>query len=662
MQTCPNCKQQNDDTAKFCPFCGEQQLGLLGFGTILQNRYRINDLLGCGGFGAVYQSTDIRLGVTVAVKENLQSQAEVAFLSEAKLLSTLKHPNLPKVINYFVEPNGRQYLVMEFVDGESLEKLVRRKGRLSEQEALTLLRGVFDAVTYLHSQSPPVIHRDIKPSNIIIQLDGRAVLVDFGIAKVGGAGVKTRTAGSQVGSPGFAPLEQYAGSGQTDERTDIYALAATLYFCLAGYVPPEAPDIAAGIRTLLPLRQFNPSVSVQVDTAIIKAMSVQKNLRYRSVDEFWQALTTPTVQPIPTHLPPLPSTVQPSSAASLRLRLIATWRTQHIRGFSGISIIFSPDSQHLATSSRYDEFIKIWRTKDGGLIRELKIKGVEGVTDFAFSPDSQFLAAICPEKIRRVDWVLLWRIIDGSLFWMVEDGDHPKRLIFSPDGQTLVSLHYDSIKLRRITDGGLMWESQQARECVFSPDGLHLVTVERIAPLMLDETIVLRRTVDGYPSLEFKHMGRVESVSFSPDRQLMASASRDYVKIWRVSDGTLIHTLKTKEGGHEHVCFSPDSQLLASWSSEYTIAGSTCYLWRVNDGTLIWTLPLRERATFTFSPDGQTLASVSHRIIRFWCVHDGTLIDTFEPLHDFAVFSPDWRYIVAAWYHSDALALYQFSR
>lgn len=307
MQTCPNCKAQNVDTAQFCISCGEPQLGLLPFGEVLQGRYRIDDLLGCGGFGAVYKAADLRLGVIVAVKENLQPQAIQAFLTEAKLLATLKHDHLPKVTDYFAESSGRQYLVMEFVDGEPLDALVRRKGKLNEQEALDLFKGVFEAVAYLHSRNPPVIHRDIKPQNIIVQ-GKKAVLVDFGIAKLGGVGTRTSTIGQQFGSPGFAPLEQYVGSGETDERTDIYALAATLYFCLTGLVPPEAMALGAGVATLTPLRQLNPSVSAAVETAVMKGMALQKMQRFNSVQDFWRELT---VRTLPVKL---------FSMSSLRLR------------------------------------------------------------------------------------------------------------------------------------------------------------------------------------------------------------------------------------------------------------------------------------------------------------------------------------------------------
>jgi len=168
---------------------------LLGKGMVLANRYRIEKLLGCGGFGAVYLATDltfeqVRQERKVAVKENHDPSALNAFLKEAGLLANLHHPNLPRVSDFFTEqpptiPQPRPYMVMDYIAGEELWERIQRQGKLSEQEVLDLLGGVFDALEYLHSQNPPIFHRDIKPQNIRITPEGRTFLVDFGIAKVG---------------------------------------------------------------------------------------------------------------------------------------------------------------------------------------------------------------------------------------------------------------------------------------------------------------------------------------------------------------------------------------------------------------------------------------------------------------------------------------------
>jgi serine/threonine-protein kinase len=215
---------------------------MLNPGVILQNRYQILRRIGGGGMGDVYLATDLRLGNPVVVKENRGGDPHL-FYAEARILSALRHPNLPRVSDHFIEAAsayaqpGAQYLVMDYVAGQNLEQIVQARGPLREQDALAWLNQILDAVKYLHANR--VIHRDIKPQNIILTPQGNAVLVDFGIAKVIQPGRATASGARGVGSPGYAPLEQYTGG--TDERSDIYALGATFYFALTGAEPP--PEI-----------------------------------------------------------------------------------------------------------------------------------------------------------------------------------------------------------------------------------------------------------------------------------------------------------------------------------------------------------------------------------------------------------------------------------
>jgi len=211
-------------------------------GQTIQGRYCVVRLLGEGGFGAVYLVQDTRLGGrNLALKESFDSSAEAQkqFQLEANLLASLSHPNLPRVSDYFIEPTGRQYLVMDFVEGQDLaELIIKRRASVTESQALAWMIQVCEAVAYLHGQQPhPIIHRDIKPPNIKITPDGRAVLVDFGIAKVYEPHKGTARI-AKAFSPGFSPVEQY--TGRTDARSDVYALGATLYCMLTATVPPDA--------------------------------------------------------------------------------------------------------------------------------------------------------------------------------------------------------------------------------------------------------------------------------------------------------------------------------------------------------------------------------------------------------------------------------------
>ncbi len=284
---------------------------------ILRQRYQIQSLLGQGGFGAVYKGIDLNLNRWCAVKENIldptltqaQLQAQQQqFQREAMMLSRLQHPNLPRVHDYFIEANGQQYLIMEFVEGQDLHTLVQQRGALPELQAVTWIRQILDALEYLHSHQPPIIHRDIKPQNIIITPQGRAMLVDFGIAKMFVAGQAT-TIGARAVSPGYSPPEQY-GQGSTDPRSDIYAVGATMYFVLTGEEPPESVQRVAGAVMTLP-RAVNVSVSAHTEQVILQAMQLQPQMRFQNAAQVRQTLATLIQQP------PIPMTVSSPRAHAL---------------------------------------------------------------------------------------------------------------------------------------------------------------------------------------------------------------------------------------------------------------------------------------------------------------------------------------------------------
>jgi len=298
MQTCPACNARNKDAANFCAFCGSKLAGILPTGTVLQARYRITQLLGKGGMGAVYQAQDQRLGNrSVAVKENFDASAEAQaqFQLEANMLANLNHSSLPRVIDHFIESSGKQYLVMDFVEGQNLDELVSQRGPLPESQALDWIDQVCDALEYMHSQSKPIIHRDIKPANVIVTSTGKAMLVDLGIAKVYDPGLKTAT-GARAVTPGFSSLEQY-GQGATDTRSDVYSLGATLYFLLTGKAPPESIDIVSGTATVASSQSLNPNISASTEQVILQAMQLDARQRYQSVKDMRSAFTSTELCP-----------------------------------------------------------------------------------------------------------------------------------------------------------------------------------------------------------------------------------------------------------------------------------------------------------------------------------------------------------------------------
>jgi formylglycine-generating enzyme required for sulfatase activity len=284
-------------------------------GQVLERRYRIVKLLQQGGFGAVYAAWNIPLNRPCALKENtgVAEDAQRQFMHEAQILARLSHPNLPRISDYFVIAGrgvntlGAQYLVMEYVEGKDLQEMLEEaqnqstNASLPESMVLPWIEQICEALSYLHSQNPPVIHRDIKPANIKITPGGKAMLVDFGIAKVYRPQVKT-TLGARAVTPGYSPQEQY-GHGTTDARTDIYALGATLYTLLTGVEPVES--VQRTIGTTLPApSQLNPTISRNVEAAILKAMQPAPDDRFQSAVEFKDALSAPLPLPIP---PPIPA-------------------------------------------------------------------------------------------------------------------------------------------------------------------------------------------------------------------------------------------------------------------------------------------------------------------------------------------------------------------
>ena len=269
-------------------------------GIVLRTRYRIVELIGQGGMGAVYRAEDLRLeGRQCALKEILPelgsrgetlAQTREQFYREASVLARLDHPNLPKVSDYFSR-EGREYLVMDYVPGADLREILndaRGHGRyLTEKTVLGWARQLCDALEYLHSQEPPVLHRDIKPSNIKLTPRGQLKLVDFGLVKLLlPDDSRTVTVVQGRGTVQYTPLEQYGGdTGHTDARADIYSLGATLYHLLTGKPPADAKERFLTPGSLVPPRTLNPDISPQTERVLLLAMAMHPDERPSSIAE-----------------------------------------------------------------------------------------------------------------------------------------------------------------------------------------------------------------------------------------------------------------------------------------------------------------------------------------------------------------------------------------
>ncbi|MBI4770594.1 MAG: serine/threonine protein kinase [Chloroflexi bacterium] len=287
-------------------------------GEVLRNRYLIRQVIGQGGMGSIYLAEDTRLeGRLCALKEittdpshsdAAQLQARDQFQREATVLARLDHPNLPKVSDFFAV-DDHAYLVMDYVPGDDLKTLMdeaRRAGRrLPEDEVLSWARQLLDALSYLHSQDPPVLHRDIKPGNIKITPSGLLKLVDFGLVKLMAPDEVTVTVVQGRGTALYTPLEQYGGdTGHTDVRSDVYSCGATFYHLLTNQPPPEARTRFLHPETLVPPRTHNPALAAQTERALLWAMALHPDDRPPDVQTFRSALLDGVaVQPSPRTAP-----------------------------------------------------------------------------------------------------------------------------------------------------------------------------------------------------------------------------------------------------------------------------------------------------------------------------------------------------------------------
>jgi serine/threonine protein kinase len=326
--------------------------GALVAGNTLGGRYRIVGVIGKGGFGAVYKARDERFPSKplVAIKEMSDSQlspnekvkALQDFRNEADLLVQLHHPNLPNVSDVF-EEGDKAYLVMEFIEGKTLATLQdEHPDPLDERLVMGWALQLCAVLHYLHTRTHPIIFRDMKPTNVMVTADGEIKLIDFGIARIFKAAVSKDT--TLLGSQGYAPLEQY-GRGQSDARSDVYALGATLYDLLTKELPADAPSRHVSPGLFSPPRQLNPNISPAVEVIVLKSMAEEPRDRYQSASEMYQAIastglastssallpTSGSFTPIPSSQPPSGPTGYPGTPPSL--------------GSSQANAAFAPSSQ-----------------------------------------------------------------------------------------------------------------------------------------------------------------------------------------------------------------------------------------------------------------------------------------------------------------------------
>jgi serine/threonine protein kinase len=283
------------------------ETSMLAPNSILRGRYRIVQLIGKGGMGAVFEAIDQTFENVVAIKQMLVGDEHLrkAFEREARLLNRLRHRALPVVTDYFFEADG-EFLVMQYIPGNDLGAMLKNRAAtvapqgvpkpFDVETVLNWADQLLDALDYLHTQNPPVLHRDIKPQNLKLNERGEIILLDFGLAKGAASSTGQTTAFTSIYgyTPSYAPLEQIQGSG-TSTRSDLYSLAATVYNLLTGVTPVDALTRATAAVSgkpdpLKPIHHINPQVSEAVANILMSALSQNPERRPDSAARLRNAL------------------------------------------------------------------------------------------------------------------------------------------------------------------------------------------------------------------------------------------------------------------------------------------------------------------------------------------------------------------------------------
>jgi len=644
---CARCGTDNPPIATFCLACGQSLQAAVGgltsnssTGSLVQNhllkeRYRILEQVGSGGFGAVYKAADTLFGYRlVAVKEMGQSHlspqemasAIEAFKGEAHLLAGLQHPNIPGIYDYFGEA-GRWYLVMDFIEGETLEEhLNKSRGRyLPVEKVLDIGIQLCIVLGYLHTRQPSIIFRDLKPANILLTSSGQIYLIDFGIARHFKPGQSRDTIA--FGSPGYAPPEQY-GKAQTTPRADIYALGATLHQLLTGDDPSQTPFRFA------PLQLPSLTTPVGLDTLITSMLELDEKRRPASMHSIKLELQrfiaqrtdrqVSVLQPGITNVYPssvvprlsLPPSQPGTGSGTLgslivqyhghadRVRSVAwspdgahivsagddktaqVWEAisgDHLFTYTGHSdrvnaVAWSPDGKLIASASS-DSTVQVWEA-DTGIYLFTYTGHKDRVNAVAWSPDGKLIASAGNEKTVQV-----WEAASGHhLFTYRNHSDWVLALAWSPDGKRIASAGDDkTVQVWEATTSRRMFlskkvyrgDSQPIRALAWSPDS------KRIASASDDMTIHVWNLASRKPFLIYRdHADGLHAVAWSPDGKYIASAAGsriDYyadntVRIWDAASGDTLYIYRSHSDYVLALAWSPNGQQIASASSDHSVS------------------------------------------------------------------------------------------
>ena len=260
---------------------------MLEIGSLVDGKYKILNKVGQGGMSVVYLAMNEKANKQWAVKEVRKDgvldfeSVKQGLVAETDILKKLSHPNLPSIVDV-IDTEDSFIIIMDYIQGNSLNKALEEYGAQPQENVIEWAKQLCDVLGYLHSRVPPIIYRDMKPANIMLKPDGNVTLIDFGTARE--FKEKNLADTTCLGTVGYAAPEQFGGMGQTDARTDIYCLGATLYHLVTGMNPCEPP------YEIKPIREINPSLSSGLERIILKCTQRDPNDRYQSAAELMYAL------------------------------------------------------------------------------------------------------------------------------------------------------------------------------------------------------------------------------------------------------------------------------------------------------------------------------------------------------------------------------------
>lgn len=591
--------------------------------SVRQGRYSIVRQLGAGGMARVFLAKDALMNYPVVLKEmpplfitrEQEDYMKKRFRKEAQLLYRLRHKNLPRVTEYFIE-GGSMFLVMDYIDGEDLEKLASKLPgkRITVEQCVKWMNEVLHILEYLHNQDPPIIHRDVKPSNIMLTKEGEIFLVDFGTARASGSLTFTR-----VGTPGYASMEHF--TGKFCPSSDLYSLGASFHFLLSGDDPANREDF-----DFPPLSLYRDDIPNVLQQILEKMLQLKKEDRYQSAEEVLsdldnledQGLRKIRHKPLPTYKR---QTITETSSSSVQttsekdtLINVSGWtclKTLEGHARAVTSVAFSPGLKYIATGSQ-DNTVKIWDAKNCAYIRTLR-KHTDDVTCVLFSPNEKFIVSGSRDRTIRMH-----DAFRGTFFWtLTGHTDSISDITYSHNGDYLISCSED--KTIRIWDTGYRVCTKilnQYDSCynsvAISPEGDTIAsgTDEGIIRLWDFETGKCINSIESGSA-------SVLSISFSPGGDNLVSGHPDgSLKIWEIKTGMLTGEFKEHRNEVNSVIYSPQGRHIASGSQDRQVR-----IWHPSSGESLATLKGHEREVLcvTFSPDGRMLASASaDRTVKIW--------------------------------------------